>query len=292
MGIVDPCHAVDKGPDTELRRYRIRYCSDCEEGAASCPSESVIANKDTRVALALPAPPDEMWCASYVKVYRLQATWDSSQGLSNFQDNEVDPGYGSLQTEAQWFHVATLPIDTRAWVDDEKTVVGKRLVNEDYFPPSEDLEIVGDTSAGSLVGFEGNNVWFSEKNAYHAWPLKARHNFESEVWDVCVRNDTVFVFTCEAVWVLQDQVECRDAACRQGQRLHNAEPIASRRSCIPVANGGLYITREGLNLVELQGSIVTVSDRAFAKDDWSALGPSQIRIETGCGHLFLSLIHI
>ena len=283
--VVDRCMDVPYGPDTQQVRYRIAYGTECEVGAASCPSEVVLSVKDTTIALAMPEPPDALWCATHIHIYRQVATWNVEQGLLGFQDNEINPGFGALDTDSDWFHVKTLPIETRAWVDAGEDI-GQLLTTDDYFPPDEDLILVGDTASGSLVGYQKDEVWFSEKNTYYAFPLKARHKFESRVVDVCVDRDLVVVFTCEGIWTLNDSVDCRDAGCRQGQQMSMSYPLIGPRACTVTPSGIVYASIEGLHLIQ-EGGERLVSRAAFDRNSWLSQGLDCLEIHYARDHLWV-----
>jgi len=124
-----------------------------------------------------------------------------------------------------------------------------------------------DTASGSLVGYQKDEVWFSEKNTYYAFPLKARHKFESRVVDVCVDRDLVVVFTCEGIWMLNDSVDCRDAGCRQGQQMSMSYPLIGPRACTVTPAGIVYASTEGLHLIQ-EGGERLVSRAAFDRNSW------------------------
>lgn len=277
---------VDAG--TQKQTYRITYGTDCEEGPASCPTTYVIRNKDTRVTVSLPPPPDAGWCATTLRIYRLEQTWDSEQGLSDPNNpNAIEEGWTAARQDNDYYLIATLPIDTVQWVDDGSACTDKLLITEGWYPPENGAMIAGDTDSGSLVTWQDNEVRFSERNRYWAFPHKTTHCFPDLVTEVCVCGDAVFVITKAHAYLVQDSVDCKDSSERPVQELKKAPGGCAVGSCSLLPDGVIYSSSEGLVRLTNQGSVSIVSRRAFAKDDWSALGPNQIEIKTGCGHLFL-----
>lgn len=274
-------------PDTTLVSYVITYSTPCDEGPPSCPVSAGKFDKEDCVEILFPPAPDDMWGITHVNVYRTTSLWDSSQGLVDFNPDAIVSGWDSTVVETEFFLVATVPVSFAGYTDTHEEPLGRSLQTVDFYPPAEGLQIGGETQSGSLVGWIDNEVWFSERNAYHAWPLKARMSFPYKVGAVCVCEDTVFVLTDHASFVISDSIDCRDSTCRPVQEAKDAYPLCSRRSCVVLPNAVLYSSTEGLVLLGADTSSRIVSSLAFAKDDWIALGPNSMQIETTESYLFL-----
>ena len=287
VAIVDS--APEKGPDAQLRSYRITYGTDCEEGAPSCPSNRVIADKTTSVRLQLPPRPDPAWGVTHIRIYRLETLWDSEAGLLDFNPNEIDGGWHSSATESEWFLVGEISIENSAWRDDTHTEVGGMLITEELLPPPEGLVIAGETESGSLVGYMECQLLFSERRKYWGFPVKSAHTFPEEIVDVMVCRDTVYVITKAGAYLVDDAVDCQTAAARPVRAVKGAPAGFCRSRGKALDGGALYSSPEGLVLLRPDGSYTIASRLAFGKDDWSALGPSCIQLETGCDHLFVSV---
>lgn len=266
--------------------YVITYCSECEEGPPSCPTALTLAEKDAEVVIMLPPRPDPLWGVTHVNIYRLEGTWDSSQGLVDFNPNAITGGFTSPVVEQNFFRVGTVEVEANSFTDAAAKPC-ELLTTEDFYPPDKGLQIGGETASGSLVGWIDHEVWFSERNAYHAWPLKARMMFPYKVKQVCVCDNTVFVLTEANAFVIQDSVDCRDSACRPVSEAKDVYPLCSAQSCVVLPNAVLYSSVDGLVLLNADTSSRIVSGLAFAKDDWRALGPTDIRVEKAENYLFL-----
>lgn len=276
---------VEREPFTETVSYKIVYATECEQGPGSMPSEPLKMREKGTAVISIPKPAPE-WGVTHARIYRLMTTWDVEKGLTNF-DGDLNPGIAAIDTEADYFLVGEVPITEDEFVDNY-TEMGTLLTSDDFFPPVPGLEIVGETILGSLVGFEGNNVWFSERNAYWAFPLRARHNFPEPVMCVAVCQSTVIVVTQSRVYTVEDNADCRDSTCRPVVESKVSFQYCGTGQCIALSTGVIYTAEDGLMYADTEGRVQVISDRAFQKKQWGLLGPSSIRLGTGCGHLFLS----
>jgi len=278
---------VDKGPDTETRTYVITYGTECEEGPASCPSDEILSTKSSLQAIQLPDPPDCHWGIEVVRVYCSQSLWDSSEGLADLQGGPIQQGWTSPSGQQEYFLVGTFPVTQRNLVLGPKPELGQRLNTSDHLPAPEEARVGGETELGSLVIFWDKSIAFSERNRYWGFPLKTWHDFPFEVKDVKVCNNTVFVLTCGAVYVIQDDVDCRDSNARQVLEVKGDNVPSHCLSCVELPDGVLYTSQAGLVFLNVQGTARVVSGPAFAKDDWNQLGPIRA-LTIGCGLLIVS----
>lgn len=275
--------------DTQLRTYRITYGTDCEEGPASCPSNAITVSKGHNVRLQLPPAPEAMWGATHVNIYRSEALWDTETGLLGFNPNEIDGGWHSTATQQDYFLIARLPIQALEWVDngDEKT--GSLLTSEELIPPPDGLRVVGETEAGSLVGFVDCQLLFSERNKFWGFPFKTAHTFPHEIVDVVVCKNTVYVITKATPYVVTDDADCKESTARSVVPVKDSVPGVCGGSSLAVGDAALYIGAEGLVLLRPDGSYSIASRLTFGKDEWAALGPNRMHLGKGCDHLFLSV---
>lgn len=290
IAVSDLGEPAAKDVNTETRTYVITYGTECEEGPASCPSDPIHVNKDSQVGLAFPQAPSPLWGHTLVRVYQSQPLLDSSQGLVDLQGNPVQPGLLDPSAQQEYFLVAELPAhETRAVLPSlaETPEIGRKITSQDLLPAPQGSQVAGETSLGSLVIFWDNSIAFSERNRHWGFPLKTWHDFPFEVKDVKVCGDTVFVLTCGAVYVIQDSVDCSDSNARPVQEIKGDYTPSHCVACVETPDGILYTGLTGLHRLRLDGSISTVSDRAFDKDSWSELGPIRA-LTIACGLVILS----
>lgn len=278
----EPCDML-----TEQRTYKLVYCSECEQGPGSEPSDPVVVNDKRSVAVSIPTDIDPLWGVTHIKVYRLASTWDIEKGFVAF-DGDFNPGFADIGTESDYFYAGKVPVGTPEFCDDVTECLGHSLRTDDFYPPRKGLRIVGETALQSLVGFEGKNLWFSERNAYWAYPLRARHNFPEEIQCVAVCQDTVIVITRSRSYTVEDTVDCRDSTCRPVRESKESFEYCGTGSCVVVANGLLYTTQEGLAYSTTDGRTSLITTSLFGKHDWMCADPSHMQLGKGCDHLLLS----
>lgn len=275
---------------TEQRTYKLVFCSECEQGPGSMPSDPVVVNDKSSVSVQIPTNVDPSWGITHVKVYREASTWDIEKGFLAF-DGDFNPGFADIGTETDYFYVGKVCLGESIFVDDLTEGLGHTLRTDDFYPPKPGLKIVGTTNLQSLVGFEGKNLWFSERNAYWAFPLRARHNFPEEIRCVGVCQDSVIVITDCTSYVIQDTVDCKDSTCRVVQESKETFEYCGSGSCCVYEQGLIYTTADGVAYTTVDARTRIVSDAAFGKHEWNLLGPSRIQLGKGCEHLFLSNDH-
>ena len=285
---------VDKGPDTELRSYIITYGNGCEEGPASCPTEAIMLNKDSRVGLAIPRPPKDYdcWGITKVNVYRTQALWDIEQGLFSFDLNPrnaspIEAGFTSSNLSQEYFKIAELDISNTFFVDQGVDELGSKLVVDSLLPPPKGATLVGMTDQGSNVVYWDNSIAFSERNKLWGFPLRTYHDFPDCVLDVKICANTLLVLTTGGAYLVDDNVDCSDSTIRPVQRLKGAPTPYPCLACTEIDNGFLYASQEGLVRVTIEGQVSNAGASSFDKDTWRELGLIK-ELHTGCGLLFMS----
>jgi hypothetical protein len=239
----------------------------------------------------IPQPPADA-CVDSINVYRLGSTWDTEKGFKEAQQygDLRHQGYHDVFTEAHWFLVASVPVGTTQFIDSlDSHQLGRLLTTWDFFPPPDALRIVGETSSGSLVGYVGDVLWFSERNAHHAWPPRTRLVLDHKIKRVAVHDNTVFVATTGYPFVVDDSTaECKDAACRAVRPGNVAAPICSERSMVLHDGAAYWATRWGFVRMGNDAVVSQVSDRFFSKEDWEQLDPSTMTAAIHNGVLYAS----
>lgn len=290
---------VSEGFFTELRSYAITYSNGCDEGGASAPSEGCKASKGDSITLTLPQPDPKYNDATEINIYRLQSSWDVSQGMLSSQPGVTEggqallDGLASVSTEADYYLVGTVPvgtttfIDSGAWLDDPNLLCDT-LVSQDYSPPPEGLCIEGLTALGSLVGYLGSELYFSERNTHYAWPDKYRVELGCEIRGICLHDNTIFVITDGTPFVLQDTPDALDTYCRFPQPADKAAPLASRKSLVCVDGVAIWATPDRLVAMTAQRDIRTISEPEFKPDNWRKICPESMRAACHDGDYFFS----
>lgn len=147
------------------------------------------------------------------------------------------------------------------------------LQSSEYDPPPEDLQGVTVIQNNLMTGFSGNDVYFSEPGAFHAWPRKYKISLEYNVVGMVALGSDLLVMTDGFPYVISGS----DPAILTTSRYSTNYPCLSKRSIVQTDIGVMYATHEGLALASFAGGVQIVSAAAHSPDTWNAtLDPSTI----------------
>lgn len=236
----------------EARAYICTYVSAYgEEGPASLPSDIVTVNTGQGVAISnIPAAPTGAYNVQSIRIYR---------ALS-----------GSSATGYQF--LVELPIGTATYSD---TKLGTELAeicpSMKWVAPPAGLRGLAAMACGSLVGFAGKDVYFSEPNEMHAWPVEYMLSVEHTIVGLGVFGNTVVVCT-EGYPVV---ISGSDPSSMTPATVAENYSCLSERSIVSLDTGVLFASASGLVLIGAGGTIL-VTEKHFSRDDWQALNPASI----------------
>lgn len=292
---------------TELRSYFYTYGNHCEEGAPSPAALSVKADKDTCVRVEVPpyVPDDCPYDVTTVRIYRTAAMGVLGNSASESPTGYLTPMNGGpvSNPEPPWtldnnsetgcFMVAEIPIgDLPAAYEDKGDAIeadmGRFMTSEQACPPEKNSCIVGETSNGSLVGFFGNVVTFSERNEHWAWPYRNQICFEGEcIRDVCVIRNSVLVTTNAKSYLVLDDSDCSGDIPRTVVESTTPTPGCSRSFC--TREGAVFASRDGLYLMREEGQLTNLTKGIISKRDWECYGLCDMTLAEYCGQLFITM---
>ena len=243
------------------------------ESAPSLPSDPVRRHDDEVWELSgFDVPPPN---AEYVRLYRTMPSFDTGEQVENPLDTT-------------WQLVAEVPVSAlqSSMLDDVRgkdIEFGTLLTEWDTLPPP-DLQGVVGTELGYLVGFRGNDLWFSERHEAHVWPQKYRVNLPDRILSIHAVDDVVYVVTTGYPY----RVHISPAASRNELdanidviRYPEALPGRSRLSACAAPFGCIYVTIHGLVVLTRQRHQVITADRMGVRNwqqDWA---PSHIVYHRG-----------
>lgn len=156
----------------ESRAYTFTYVSSYgEEGPPVIPSEVFDTTDGDSVTVTLPGGAPTGYTNIVSKnVYRL------NNGVYQF--------------------LATIAVATTSYVDTVLSAsLGSESTSTDYDPPPSDLTGLIALPCGSLAGFSGNTLCFSEPYLPHAWPVKYQINFFGDIVSLGAFGNSVLVTT-------------------------------------------------------------------------------------------------
>ena len=263
--------------DFEGRTYVYQYVNALgHKGAASKPSEVVLAKDGGSVTVSGWSVPDPSWGVTHVRIYRTVSGYQAP----NEPKNEFDTTY---------MFVAEVPVTTPAYVDrayNEDLV--DALVEDVVEPPVANLRGVTSISGTNvLAGFSGNRLYFSANNEWHNWPHYL--DLDDNICAIAEVNGTIYAATDGSPYAIQGQTDCEGAGCRNVVKFPVRYPMVGcgNRRMASTHFGAVYPTHDGL--VGLRGNEMPtlLTTGLYAPDDWHKLIPQSITPVQHGGLLFV-----
>ena len=147
------------------------------------------------------------------------------------------------------------------------------LNSNEYDPPPETLTGITVIQNNIMVGFVGNDIYFSEPNKFHAWPDKYKISLEYNVVGMVALGSDLLVMTEGYPYTISGS----DPAVMTTSRYSTNYPCLSKRSIVQTDAGVMYATHEGLALASYVGGVQIATVAAHSPDTWNiALNPSTI----------------
>lgn len=147
------------------------------------------------------------------------------------------------------------------------------LSSSDYDAPPEDLQGVTVVQNNIMVGFAGNDVYFSEPGRFHAWPVKYKLSLEYNIVGMVATASDLLVMTTGFPYVISGS----DPAVLSVTRYATNYPCLSKRSIVQTDVGVMYATHEGLALASFTGGVQIATAPTSSPDTWNAaLDPATI----------------
>jgi hypothetical protein len=116
------------------------------------------------------------------------------------------------------------------------------LITDDYDPPPAGLKGLVAAQNNILVGFVGNELYFSEPGVPHAWPNKYKFVLESEIIAVAAVAGYILVMTDNYPY----QFSGSNPAIMDFARIDTLYPCLSKRGVVNMGYGVIYPTHGGL----------------------------------------------
>lgn len=228
-----------------------------EESAPSMPSDVVVVNEGLgfTVTVACQAPTSTLAANGMyyrrfasARLYR-QYTGDST--ATWFFVEELEVGAGGTITFTDSTLTASLPGDT--------------MVTSTWLPPPIGIKHIKSLPNGSLVGFRGNEVMFSEPGYPYAWPMRYRYALDFNIVGVGVFGSSVAAFTQGQPYVFYGS----DPASMTPVRMDADQSCVSRRSIVDFGDRVLWASPDGLFSVGTNG-VTPLTGGYIDKRTWQA----------------------
>lgn len=249
----------------ESRIYCYTYVSDFggieEESAPSPISSSVNLSSGQAVSLTgLSARPTSHYNITKIRIYR------SATGSSATSFLFVDEISGSL----------TSYIDTKT-----SAQLGEALGTQGWDVPPTDLKGLALLPNGFAVGFSKDTVYFSEVNAFHAWPSSYGLQMGYEIVGIGVSGQTVSVMTRGYPFLITGV----SPESMSSEKLPGFEPCISKRSITSDASGVMYASPNGICGIGSGMSGVTTNN-VMTRDEFQRFNPASFRCAVSGGKYF------
>ena len=138
------------------------------------------------------------------------------------------------------------------------------LDTDEYDPPPENLKGLIAAQNNILVGFDGNQLFFSEPNIPHAWPGKYALTFESDIVAIAAVAGYILVLTKEYPY----QVSGNNPATMAYARIDTLYPCVSKRSVVNMGYGVVYATFGGLAVYNPSVGMDLITKYVHDWDTW------------------------
>lgn len=251
---------ADAGTTSETRVYTFTYVNSFDEesapySATDMSSATVDRYPGQDVVLTLPTAPSGNYNVTKKRIYRTA----SGTGTTTY------------------LFVAEVPVATTSYTDTkEGDELNEELPSLTWEQPPSNLKGLVGLSNGVLVGFTGNDVYFSEPYRPFAWPIQYMQTVGHPIVGLGVIDTTVVVLTEGRPYFLQgshpDSMVMVEADVNQA--------CISKKSIQTINGAVYYASPDGLVALAPGGSAV-VTQSMFDKYTWQALNPKDL---VGCKH--------
>lgn len=147
------------------------------------------------------------------------------------------------------------------------------LVSDDYDPPPEGLRGLIEYNNNILVGFVGNEVFFSEPGQYHAWPRAYKQTLPHDIVGLAVFSGYLLVVTESFPYLISGN----DPAILSLTRVDAQYPCLNKRSIASMGFGVMYATHDGLALYSTTTGPQLATRLLYNSDTWNEdLDPSTL----------------
>lgn len=270
MGVQAPAAAptvarVGSGGSPETRIYvytNIQEFGGIEEESAPSPAsaEVLCGTGDTITVSGFSAAPTGDYNVTKRRIYRSVT--------------------GSATTT--FLFVAEIPVSTTSYSDNAlAAALGEELRSLEWSEPPTDLAGLVAHPNGFLVGFAGQDLYFSEPLAPHAWPIAYRLSLNVNIVGLGVYGSSIAVMT-EGYPVVVNGLTPESMS---PERLSELEPCVSKKSIVSDTNGVMYASPNGICVIG-PGSAGLSTGNIMLRDNFQKFNPSTIKGAVFAGKYF------
>lgn len=169
-------------------------------------------------------------------------------------------------------------------LDSDPLFPGDEAISATWDPPPVGLKGIASHPSGALVGFDGNELCFSEPYQPHAWPPEYRLRTSYPIVAIAVFGSTVVVATDALPYVAQGYEPGQIAL----DDLKEPAPCMAKRSMAGVPDGALFAGSDGLMKIGAAGVENLTIQTAFTKEQWRAMNPATMQLAYAGGVVYLT----
>lgn len=218
-----------------------------EEGPPSPASTIVTVYPGNSVTVnGFSAPPTTGYDIQYINIYRSVA--------------------GASTTTYEF--VAQIPAASSSYTDTLLTAaLGADLPTIGFIPPPANMAGLCSLPCGSLAGFVGNTVYFSEPYQPHAWPMAYALSLPRNVVGISVYGNNVVACTDGEPYLITGAVPGSMSIVK----IPLMEPCVAKRSIVTDQYGVTYASPNGLvNISDQIREVITKG--IMRRDEWQQIG--------------------
>lgn len=244
---------------TVTRSYVMTWVTAYGEEGPPSPAVTSTGKIDDTWSLSLPATAvDDRGAVGddrYITKLRVYRTVTSSTGTATF------------------FLVAEQTYSTLTYADsatDATVSANAQLASTLWTAPPSDLKGWVAGANGMIVGFRGNEIWFSEPYRPHAWPAVYALTVEYPIVGLGAVGQNIVVCT-EGFPIV---VTATHPASATQAKLATFEPCLARGSILSTPDGVYYASQNGLVLVA-NGTATNITREMVTRDEWQSFTKTQ-----------------
>lgn len=159
---------------------------------------------------------------------------------------------------------------------------GDELISLTWEPPPIGLTGMFTHPSGAVGGFVGNLLRLSEPYQPHAWPPEYEWATDHDIVGVAVYGSEIVVGTRGNPYIASGT----DPASMSMDKTNAPYPCLAKRGVVPVGDGVLYPTKQGMAFVG-QGGFRLFTNDFYTEDEWEPLAPSSMFAEFANGRVYV-----
>jgi hypothetical protein len=159
-------------------------------------------------------------------------------------------------------------------VDDfDSRLLDSPLESDNYDTPPVNLQGLTAIQNNVLAGFVANEIYFSEPNLPHAWPIAYKITLEHNIVGLAAVNGALLVLTDSYPYIISGSDPASGYAT---QRIDLRYPCVSARSIVNMMGGVIWASHDGLAFYSSYGTAVLTKFN-YSNDTWNTdLDPTTI----------------